>query len=202
MPTYEDGSYSTAKLIRNVVSYPFPWPNNSTTKRFDLEYVQTAAAYVAASLGSTSGDAPNAYLVDHGPVEKIAPGFVRYRRSYCEIPVTWAKTEQIAYSFPGLSGGSGANWSPSYFRAPITLYAIATVTHSFTQGATSPSLNNTFIVTDNGNVVDYIGVSNPNYTSVLTSPSVEPANYTVSSDSGLLIGLIWEKVDVTVPKPV
>lgn len=203
MPLYADGDFSTPLLVSNVVSYPFPWPNNSNVARFDLEYVVWANAYTPAALGSTSADAPgSAGMVEQGPVRKIAPGVVRYGRAYCQTPVTWAETQQVAYTFPGLSEGGGSSWNPYFYRAPITLYAIATVTHTFTSSATAPTLDNTFIVTDGNNVVDYIGPGNPNIGAVLTDPAIEPANYNVSSDSSLLMGIIWEKVSVTVPKPV
>jgi hypothetical protein len=185
------------------VSYPFPWPNNSTVAQFDLEYIVFANAYSAASLGSTSADAPgSAGLVAQGPLRKIAPGVVRYSRSYCQLPQTWAETQQVAYTFPGLSFGAGSAWNPYFFRSPITLYAIATVTHTFTSSATAPTLDATFIVTDGSNVVDYIGAGNPNIGAVLTNPISEPTTYNVSSDSSLLRGIIWEKVSMVVPKPV
>jgi hypothetical protein len=199
---YADGNYAAAYLVENVVSYPFPWPNNSTTARFDLEYIQWSNAYAAAALGSNSVDAPNAYLVDQGPVRKIAPGVVRYSRAYCELPATWGETQEVAYTFPGLSAGSGSSWNPYFYRAPVTLYAIATVLHTFTASATAPTLDNSFIVTDGSNVVDYIGTGNPNIGAGTTDPAIEPASYNVSSDSSLLLGLIWEKVSMTVPKPV
>ena len=203
MALYADGNFSTALLVSNVVSYPFPWPNNSTTARYDLEYVQWENTYAAASLGATSADAPgSAVLVEQGPVRKIAPGVVRYGRAYVQVPVTWAETQQVAYTFPGLSFGSGSSWQPYFYRAPITLYRIATVTHSYSSSATAPTLDNTFIVTDGNNVVDYIGPGNPNIGATLTNPSVEPATYNVSSESHLLTGIIWEKISVTVPKPV
>jgi len=199
---YADGNYSTAFLVSNVVSYPFQWPNNSTTARWDLEYVQWANTYSAASLDSTSADAPSGRLVEQGPLRKIAPGVVRFSRAYCEVPEDWAETQQVAYTFPGLSYGIGSTWNPYFFRQPVTLYAIATVLHEYSSGATAPTLDNTFIVTDGGNVVDYIGPGNPNIGAVLTSPSAEPADYNVSSESRLLVGLIWEKVSMTVPKPI
>ncbi len=108
----------------------------------------------------------------------------------------------MAYTFPGLSIGAGSSWNPYGLRQSITLYAIATVTHTFTSSTTAPSLAATFIVTDGGYVVDYIGTGNPNIGAVLTDPSIEPATYNVSSDSQLLRGIIWEKVTATVPKPV
>lgn len=203
MPTYFDKDLSSAFLVSNVVSYPFPWPNNSTVARFDLEYVQWENTYSAALLGSTSSDAPgSAGLVEQGPIRKIAPGVIRFARAYCQTPVTWAETQQIAYTFPGLSNGTGSSWNPYFFRGPVTLYAIATVTHTFSSSATAPTLDNTFIVTDGGNVVDYIGFGNPNIGAGLTNPSVEPATYNVSSDSSLLLGIIWEKTSMVVPKPV
>ena len=199
---YADGNYTVAYLVSNVVSYPFPWPNNSTVAQFDLEYIQWANNYTAQTLDSTSGDAPSAFLVEQGPLRKIAPGVVRFARTYCQVPQTWGETQQIAFTFPGLSFGSGANWNPYYFRSPVTLYAIANVTHTFSHGATAPTLDNTFIVTDGGNVVDYIGQQNPNIGIGLTNPNTEPTTYNVSSESHLLRGLIWEKVSSTVPKPV
>lgn len=197
---YADGNYSAAFLTGNVVSYPFIWPNNSNVAQYDLTFVQWANTYTPAELGSNSAYAPNAFMVEQGPLEKIAPGYVQYRRSYCQMPESWIETQQVAYSFPGLSGG--APWNPYFYRNPVTLYAIATITHTYTQGATPPTLNNTFIVTDDGNVVDYIGTSNPNFGSVFTSPASEPSTYTVSSDSRLIKGLIWEKLTMNVPKPV
>jgi hypothetical protein len=200
--TYADGNYSTPFLVQNTPSYPFAWPNNSTTTRFDLEYIQWANTYSAAALGSNSADAPNAYLVDQGPVRKIAPGMVRYSRAYCQLPATWGETQEVAYTFPGLSAGVGSSWNPYFYRSPVTLYAIATVLHTFTVSDIAPTLDNSFIVTDGSNVVDYIGPGNPSIGAGTTSPAIEPASYNVSSDSSLLLGLIWEKVSMTVPKPV
>ena len=202
---YSDGTFSTALLTSNQVSYPFPWPSNSNVAQYELEYVQAAANYAAAALGSNSADAPSAYLVEQGPVITIAPGFVRFKRVYCQKPVDWQETRQIAYTFPGLSGPASPNantFNPYYFRAPITLYKNATVYHNFSQGSSSPSLDAIFQVTDGNNVVDYIGYQNPNIGAGFTSPSVEPANYTVSSDAQQIRALIWEKVTITVPKPV
>jgi len=205
MSVYIDGNYTTAFLTSNVVSYPYIWPNNSTVAVFDLEYIQTAAAYSAANLSSNSADAPSAYLVEQGPVTKIAPGLVKFRRTYSQLPATWTETQQMAYTFPGKSGPpapSTTSFNPYYYRAPVTLYAIATLVHTYSQGATSPTLDAAFQVTDGGNVVDYIGYQNPNIGAGLTSPTAEPATYTVSSSAQLIRGLIWEKVTATVPKPV
>lgn len=203
--TYPDGNYVAPQLVSNVVSYPFPWPNNSNTAQFALEYVVTAATYATAALGSTSADAPgSAVLVEQGPLKKIAPGYVRYARTYCQVPATWGETQQMAYTFPGLTSGAASTWQAYGARQPVTLYAIATVTHTFTSSATAPTLDNTFIVLDANNVVDYIGTTNPNIGAGggFTTPSVEPATYNVSSESHLLRGLIWEKISSTVPKPV
>lgn len=201
--TYYDGTYSSAYLVSNVVTYPFAWPNNSTTARFDLEYVQLASSYSPPALGSTSADAPgSAVLVSQGPLRKISPGMVRFTRTYCQVPATWGETQQVAYTFPGLSTGTGSSWQPYGLRQPVTLYAIATVTHTYTSSNTAPTLDNTFIVTDGNYVVDYIGTGNPNIGATLTSPSAEPATYNVSSESQLLTGLIWEKTSMVVPKPV
>lgn len=202
---YSDGTFTTAKLVSNVVTYPFPWPSNSTTAEFELEYVVAAPNYSAATLGATSADAPSAYLVEQGPVTKIAPGFVRFRRVYCQLPTNWTETVQVAYTFPGLSGPAIPNtntFNPYYFRAPITLFKNATVYHNYTQSATSPALDAAFQVTDGNNVVDYIGPQNPNIGAGNTNPAVEPATYTVSSDAAMIRGLIWEKITMTVPKPV
>lgn len=202
---YSDGTFANALLTSNSVSYPFPWPNNSTVAQFDLEYVQAAANYSAASLGSTSSDAPSGYLVEQGPVVTIAPGYIRFKRTYCQLPQNWQETRQIAYTFPGLSGPAIPNantFNPYYFRAPITLYKNATVYHNFSQGSSSPSLDAIFQVTDGNNVVDYIGPQNPNIGAGNTNPSTEPSTYTVSSDSQQIRALIWEKVTITVPKPI
>jgi len=201
--TYFDGDFSTPYRVANVVTYPFPWPNNSTTAQFQLEYVVWANAYATATLGSTHADAPgSAVLVEQGPLLKYAPGVVRYTRTYCQVPATWGETQQMAYTFPGLSSGVGSTWNPYGLRQPVTLYAIATVTHSFTSSATAPTLDATFIVTDGNYVVDYIGTGNPDIGATLTSPNIEPTTYNVTSDSRLLRGVIWEKVSATVPKPV
>lgn len=202
---YADGNYAAAYRVSNVVSYPFPWPSNSTTAQFDLEYIQWANSYSAATLDATSADAPSAYLVDQGPVTKIAPGVVRFARTYCQLPSNWTETQQIAFTFPGLSGPPSPNintFNPYYYRAPATLYKIATVYHNYSHGATSPTLATTFQATDGSNVVDYIGYQNPNIGAGLTSPNTEPITYTVSSDSAMIRGLIWEMVTMTVPKPV
>lgn len=202
---YADGTYTTPLLVSNVVTYPFPWPSNSTKQEFLLEYIVAAANYADGTLGGTSTDAPSAYLVEQGPVIKIAPGFVRYRRVYCQLPANWTETLQATYTYPGLSGPASPNantFNPYYFRAPITLFANATVYHNYTQSATSPALDARFQVTDGNNVVDYIGYQNPNIGAGFTSPSIEPSTYTISSDPTQIRALIWEKVTMTVPKPV
>lgn len=199
---YADGNYSTAYLVSNVVTYPFTWPNNSTKAQYDLEFVQWQNTYTAATLGDTSVYSGSAVLVEQGPIRKIAPGVIRYSRTYCDVPATWGETQQMAYTFPGLSTGAGSSWQPYGLRQPVTLYAIATITHSYTSSATAPTLNPVFIVTDGNYVVDYIGAGNPNIGATLTSPSIEPANYTVSSESRMLRGLIWEKTTSNVAKPV
>ncbi len=199
---YADGNYSTAFLVSNVVSYPFPWPNNSTTSQFDLEYIQWANTYVAANLADNSAAAPNAFLVEQGPVRKIAPGVVRYGLTFCQLPVSWATSQQVAYTFPGLTLGANATWQAYGRRASITLYAIATATRTYSIGISPPTLAPTFQVTDGGNVVDYIGTQNPNIGTGSTSPASEPATYNVSSEAHLFKGLIWERTTVVVPKPV
>ena len=198
MSGYVDGNFANAFLTSNVVSYPFQIPNKSTTALFTLEYVQNAANYTAASLASNSADAPNAYLVEQGPVTKIG-SLVKYTRIYCQQPVGWTETQQTTYTFPGLSGGDP--WNPYFARQPITLYCNATLTHSYTVSATSPTIAGAFTVTDHGNVVDYIGPCNPEYGSGFTDPSSEPGVYTVSGQSSMIKGLIWEKIITTVPKP-
>ncbi len=203
---YPDGDFSTPFLVKNVVNYPFPWPSNSNVSEFDLEFVVAAANFADAALGSNTNYAPNAYLVEKGPVEKIAPGFLRYRRVYCQLPINWQETQQVAYTYPGLSGPVAANnntFNPYYARASLSLYRIATVFHNYSQGATAPTLDNVFQVTDDGNVCDYIGIGNPSLGGPhFTDPASEPSTYVVSSDSKLLRGLIWEKVTLTVPQPV
>ena len=201
---YSDGSYTTAKLVSNIASYPFPWPNNSDKKEFQLEYIIAEANYSEASYGSTDANAPSAYLVEKGPITRIAPGFIRFQRTYCQLPDNWQEVQQATYTFPGLSGPPGANvntWNPYYYRAPVTLFCNATVYHNFSQSATSPALDARFQVTDSSNVVDYIGTQNPNFGVSTTSPSFEPATYIISSDASQIRAQIWEKVTLTVPKP-
>jgi len=205
MSDYVDGNFATAVLTKNIVSYPFPFPSNSNTKQFDLEFVQTEAYYTEPALGSTSALAPSAYLCDKGPREKIGATLIRYRQTFVQLPTNWTETQQVAYTFPGLSGPASPNvntFNPYYYRAPATLYKIATVYHNYTASATSPTLSDCFQVTDGGNVVDYIGPQNPNIGAGLTSPNTEPTTYTVSSDAVQIRPLIWEKITLTVPKPV
>lgn len=202
---YSDGNFVGMRLTANVVSYPFAWPNNSNVKAFELEYVQAAANYTDVALGSTDANATSAFLVEKGPVLKIAPGFVRFRRMFVQQPVDWVEKQQVSYTFPGLSGPISPNaqtFNPYYFRAPASLYATATVYHNYSQGATAPDPDPAFQVTDGGNVVDYIGPQNPNIGAGLTSPNVEPATYNVSSTVSQIRALIWETTTLVVPKPV
>lgn len=204
MSGYIDGNYAAPFLVNKVINYPFTWPNNGSTAMFDLEYVQYANAYSSLSLGATSNDAPSGYLVEQGPLTYPAPGMVRFRRVYCQIPAAWTETQMTAYTFPGKSGPIGPNaetFNPYYFRSPITLYTAATVAHTYTQGASSPTLDNIFQVTDGGNVVDYIGPQNPNFGVGSTDPVSEPSTYTIASECRLLLGQIWEKTTTTVNKP-
>ncbi len=206
MPTYLDSpsgfaNLTTPLLTRNTVTYPYPWPNNGATAQYDLEFICAPGSFAPAAYGSTSNYAPSAYLVEQAMISTTDGGFVRYRQVYSQIPVSWIEKQQVAYTFPGLSGvNPNGNWEPYFYRAPITLFAVATVDHDYFQGA-SPNPDAAFLVTDQGNVVDYIGFSNPNFGPGLTSPSIEPTEYNVSSEVRLLRGTLWERVSVRAPKP-
>lgn len=201
MGVYIDLPNNGANIVleENVVEYPFAVPNNGNTKLFNLTYSVAAANYTDAAIGSTDANAPSAYLVSKGPLKKRG-GVIQYQRSFMQVPATWGEKEQVPYSYPGLSANFGT-WDPYGTRKPITLFANATVTHEYSQGS-APDPNAAFIVTDNGVVVDYIGLGNPDFTAGITSPAAEPTNYTVSSEVRLVRGNIWERITKTVPKPV
>jgi hypothetical protein len=201
---YADGNFVNPVLVSNVVSYPYGYPSNSNVAEFALEYVQTLANYTELPLGSATTDAPSCFLIQKGPKTRIAPGFIRYPLLYSQKPVDWVEKQQVAYTFPGLSGPPVPNantFNPYYYRAPITLFSNATVYHNYSTGATAPNPDQAFQSTDGNNVVDYIGVQNPNIGAGSTDPSVEPGTYIVSSSITQIRPLIWEKTTVTVPKP-
>lgn len=200
MPSYTDGNFASAYLIDKQIGYPLNVPGNGGTREYRLTYIQNANTYADAAIGDTDANAPGGYLVEQGPVTLLAGGVVQFTRVFSEVPTTWTQPEQIAYAFPGLTLGSGTTWEPYGRRQPITLFALATVTHTYSQGS-APTADTVFTVTDQGNVVDYIGTANPALGGVLTSPSIEPATYTVSSDVVLWRGNIWEKITKTVPRP-
>lgn len=199
--SYSDGNYSSPYLTGVSIGYPLNAPNNGGTREYTLTYVQWANTYTDATIGATDGNAPGAYLVEQGPVQRIGAGCVQFTRTFAEVPTTWAQPQQTAYTFPGLTLGSGSTWQPYGTRKPITLFATATVTHTYSQGS-APTPDTVFVVTDQGNVVDYIGTADPALGGILTSPSAEPATYTISSDVQLWRGNIWEKITSVVPKPV
>lgn len=207
MSSYVDGNYVTPFLVSNVVTYPYTWPNNSNVAVYSLEYVQAAANYVEPELGSNSAAAPSAYLIEKGPIRKIAPGYVRFSLTYTQVPNPWEESTQTTYTFPGLSGTGGTyvtnvGFIPQLYRDPITLYVAANVQHSYSINAVSPVRDNTFVSLSGSNVVDYIGQTYLElFGFTFTTPNVEPNTYLISSDVRLIRGVLWEKTNITVPKP-
>lgn len=197
--SYSDGNYSSPYLTGLSIGYPLNAPNNGGTREYALTYIQWANTYTDATIGAIDNNAPSAYLVEQGPVQRIGAGCVQFTRTFCEVPETWSETQETSYTYPGLSGGSGAlgTWDAYAVRSPITLSQLGTITHSYAY-ASPPTRDATFTVTASGNVVDYVG---PLAAGGFTSPSVEPATYTIASDVRLWRGNIWEKVTTTVPKP-
>jgi len=196
------GNLAAGILVKREIGYPFSWPNNGTTKEYALTYQQFANAVSDPSYGATDGNAPSAYLSAKTPLVQKGAGVVEFTRVYTQVPTDWNEKQIVAYTFPGLSGYSGPNWSPYFYRSPVTLYCVANVSHQFSQGVSSPIPASPFLVTDQSNVVDYIGVSNPNLGGVLTNPAAEPTNYIVNGEIHLVRPTIWENVTIQVPKPV
>ena len=211
MPGYLDfpgGNSANAWLEHNVVSYPLSSvPNNASTTVFDLTFVVAENAYVAANLGSNTALAPNAYLVEQSPVEKIGAGIVRYKRTYAQIPVTWYDIEQVFYSYPGRSTGTGVNYSRYGARKPVTVPKLATANHSYFLNANVPTGNVQAVTIVLGNImannpqpVDWIGeLSGQDNTN--TNPSTDPATWILSSDPVRWMGPIWEVITKTVTQP-
>lgn len=197
--------FANGFVAQRVVTFPFPWPNNGDVKETVLTYQRytNLATTVPLAYGSASGLVPGAVLTAKGPITPIGGGISQYDLTYTETPAAWNEKQLVAYTFPGLSGGIGPNWSPYYYRPAVTLYSVANVHHEFAQGINPPTPLSPFIVTDNGNVCDYIGTSNPNFApSLVTNPSVEPINYIVSGDIAAVRPTIWENTTVSVQKPV
>lgn len=208
MGIYIDGggaaNFASGFLKERRVSFPFDWPNNGMVKETTLVIQQytNVASTLSLQFGSVSGSVPGAVLTGKGPVVPIGGGISEYSLTYTETPAAWNETGVVAYTYPGLSGGIAENWSPYYYRASVSLYAVANIAHEFSQGA-APVPEFPFLVTDAGNVVDYIGTSNPNFfPAVLTNPSAEPINYVVTGSVAVVRPTIWEKVTVRVGKPV
>jgi hypothetical protein len=202
MSGYIDGSYANAFLTDNTVSYPLNVPNNSGTRLYSLTYVQAAANYADATLGSTSNDAPNAYLVEQSPATRIGAEMVEFQRTYAEIPVTWTEAQQIVYTYPGLSSGTGFSYQRYGSRRPTTVPKLATVTHEYVLSNSVPTANiaAVTIVTLNGQPVDWIGQASAQ-DNTNTVPNADPSTWTVASDPRLWRGTIWEIVTQTVTGP-
>jgi hypothetical protein len=200
MSGYIDGSYQNAFLTSNVISYPLSVPDNGNTIQLTLTWVRAAANYTASNIGATTAQMANVYLTEQGPVEKIGAGIVRYTETYNKVPASWTEKDQVVYTFPGRSGGSGDSWSAYKFAPPVTLVREATIAHSYAVGS-SPTPDATFLVTDNGIAVDYIGVQNPANGVGFTSPASAPSSYVISSEVRLWRGNIWEKITKTVNAP-
>ncbi len=204
MSGYIDGNFSTPFLTANYVSFPLSdKPNNANVKQFDLTYVCYANTFQAANVGTTDNNAPNAYLFQHGPVDLIGAGCVRYTRSYIQQPFTWYDCEQIQYSYPGLDSNIGTvNWIPFGARNAMVIQKLATVRHDYVINANIPSANvtNVTIITLNGQPINRIGQAYFG-SSVLTVPNVDPSVYVVSSDPSRFRGNLWEIVTKTVGAP-
>lgn len=197
MPNYTDGNYSAAYLVEKQIGYPLNVPNNGGTREYRLTYVQNANTYTDAAIGDTDANAPSSYLVEQGPVTRLGGGVVQFTRVFSEVPTTWAEVGETSYTYPGIAGTFGA-FDPYGARKPITLFQLATTTHSYSQGVSPPARDNTFVSTLAGEPVDFIS----SYFGYVTTPATEPTTYTISSDVRLWRGNIWEKVTTTVPKPV
>jgi hypothetical protein len=205
---YPGGNTAIPFLEKNVVSYPlYGTPGNENIKLFDLQFVVAANAFTPASLGSTNALAPNAYLVAQSPLEKIGAGIVRYSRQYAEIPVTWYDIEQVVYSYPGRSTGTGISYSRYGARKPVSVPKLATANHSYFLNANVPSANVQTVTIVTGNImannpqpVDWIGeLSAQDNTN--TVPATDPNVWVLSSDPVRWMGPIWEVVTKTVTGP-
>ena len=199
MSGFIDGNYTNAFLESALLSYPLNVPNNDGTSQIVATFVQYQNSYASKVLGSTYPSFVGYYLVENGPMEYIAPGMLRFQETYCGLPATWSEVEQVVFTFPGRSGGTGDNWDPYYFAKPITIPRIATITHTY--HLTQPSPDTITLITDGGIPVDYVGQQNPNNGVGLTSPSTPPTTYTISSEVRLWRGSIYEKITKTVTPP-
>ncbi len=205
---FPGGNSSIPWLEKNVVSYPLSGvPNNSNVKVYDLQFVVASDSYAAATLGSNNNLAPNAFLVAESPIEKIGAGIVRYSRKYAEIPVTWYDIEQVFYSYPGRSNGTGFSYLRYGARKPITVPKLATANHSYFLNANVPTGNVQAVTIVLGNImannpqpVNWIGeLSAQDNTN--TVPATDPATWILSSDPVRWMGPIWEIVTKTVTAP-
>ena len=205
---YPGGNTAVPFLTKNVVTYPlYDKPGNENIKCYSLEFVVAANAFVAATLGTNNALAPNAYLVEQSPLDKIGAGFVRYTREYCEIPVTWYEIEQVVYNYPGRSTGTGVNYSRYGARKPVTVPKLATVNYSFFLNANVPTANVQSVTIVTGNImannpqpVDWIGeMSGQDNTN--TVPATDPAAWILSSDPSRWRGTIWQVTTKSVGAP-
>ena len=201
-------NWATPFLIKNVVSYPLcDKPGNENIKLYDLTFVVAQNVFAYANLGDNSALAPNAYLVEQSPIEKIGAGIVQYSRQYAEIPVTWYDVEQVMYSYPGKSSGTGITYSRYGARKPITVPKLATANHSYFLNANVPSANVQTVTIVTGNImannpqpVDWIGeLSAQDNTN--TVPNADPSPWIMSSDPIRWKGTIWEIITKTVTQP-
>jgi hypothetical protein len=201
-------NWATAFLVENVVSFPLSdKPGNENIKQYDLTFVQAANVFTYANLGTNSALAPNAYLVEQSPLQKIGAGIIRYSRTYCEVPVQYYDFEQVFYSYPGKSSGTGVTYSRYGARKPITVPKLATVNHFFTLNANIPTANVQTVTIVTGNImannpqpVDWIGELSGQDNSN-TVPNADPSPWIMSSDPVRWKGTIWEIVTKTVTQP-
>ncbi len=200
-------NFQTPFLVANVVSYPLAdKPGNGNVRIFDLTYVVNEANYAAANVGDTDTNAPNANYCAQTSFEKIGAGVIRYGRQFAQLPVQWYEVEQVVYSYPGASTGTGGTYLRYGARQPITLPKLATVNHFYVLSNNVPSTNVQNVFTLTANIsgilqpVNWIGqISGTD--SNTTNPSTDPANWIISSDPVRWKGLIWEIVTKSVTSP-
>ena len=206
MPYYDTVALTSPVFQHEVFSNPIEGTNDLMVAE---TYIQLRTSYSRQAVHTGSSRYGGYYLVDESVPEHYGAEnstVVRFTRTYAQIPASRNETAVTIYSYPGLSGSSGASWQRYYYRRPITLQCNATDAFSYyhsTDGSTSlPSLTIPKLASQ---PVDFFGAAydtTPPYASLgSTTPISEPSTYVVSASISRWKGEIWQKIVRTVPYP-
>jgi hypothetical protein len=204
-PFYYDGDLSTPVLLFEA---PFKSIDGTDNVGWDETYIQYRLKFASQAIDTASSRHATCYLVAETKPEPVSaenPEVVRFTRTYCAVPATRTEKVNIAYNYPGLSSGTGAAWNRYGARRPTTLKISGTDTHTYVRASSAPTPDALTQPTFGSEPVDFIGTvyaeEDPWSLLGATSPSTEPATYTIDSEVRLWRGLIWEKITRVVGKP-